>query len=324
MTTEPLMADRVRARTSLALPLPGHGDTLRRYEALAEVGAHDLCVAKLVEPHHDAVAILTELGGCAPGPDSVWAVWAAEPPHARLSARQDADGWLLSGSKAFCSGAAVVTHALVTASSDDGARLFAVDVSSGLQASAIELGAEDWTGHGMRRAGTRTLTLQDVRALPVGGVGEYVDRPGFWHGAVGVAACWLGGARAVAGLLERTAGRRELDPHAAAHLGAMTARLDAATAHLHAVASAFDADPPDQRGLARRHAQSVRATAMATAEDVMVRTAHALGPAPLAFNTEHAQRVADLQVFIRQHHAERDLAELGRLVGEESGAHGPG
>lgn len=324
MTTEPLMADQVRPHASVPLPLPGHGDTLRRYEALAEVGAHDLCVAKLVEPHHDAVAILAELGGCAPQPGSLWAVWAAEPPQARLRARQGSDGWLLSGSKAFCSGAAIVTHALVTAGSDDGPRLFAVDVSSGFQASAIELGPEDWTGRGMRRAGTRTLTMQDIRALPVGDADGYVERPGFWHGAVGVAACWLGGARAVAGLLERTAGRRELDPHAAAHLGAMTARLDAATAHLHAVASTFDADPSDQRGLARRHAQSVRATVMATAEDVMVRTAHALGPAPLAFDAEHAMRVADLQVFIRQHHAERDLAELGRLVGEEAGAHDPG
>jgi hypothetical protein len=41
----------------------------------------------------------------------------------------------------------------------------------------------------------------------------------------------------------------------------------------------------------------------------------ALGPAPLATDREHAQRVADLTVYLRQHHAERDLARLGELDG---------
>ena len=41
---------------------------------------------------------------------------------------------------------------------------------------------------------------------------------------------------------------------------------------------------------------------------------HALGPGPLAMDAEHAARVADLTLYVRQHHAERDLAALGRLV----------
>ncbi|MBZ4576138.1 acyl-CoA dehydrogenase, partial [Mycobacterium avium subsp. hominissuis] len=32
----------------------------------------------------------------------------------------------------------------------------------------------------------------------------------------------------------------------------------------------------------------------------------------------HAQRVADLSIYIRQSHAERDLAELGRLAGRRA------
>ena len=39
---------------------------------------------------------------------------------------------------------------------------------------------------------------------------------------------------------------------------------------------------------------------------------HALGPGPLAFEAEHATRVSDLRVYVRQHHAERDSAALGR------------
>ena len=34
----------------------------------------------------------------------------------------------------------------------------------------------------------------------------------------------------------------------------------------------------------------------------------------LTVDEAHARRVADLRVYLRQHHAERDLARLGRLV----------
>ncbi|MEJ7628912.1 MAG: acyl-CoA dehydrogenase [Nocardioidaceae bacterium] len=308
------LAAEVWAASREVLPLPGDGRTAARFESLAEMGARDLCLAKLVEPHHDATAILTELGAAGAGPDMLWAVWAAEPPHARLRALRRGEGWVLTGTKAFCSGAALVTHALITAEAEDGARLFAVDVASGRSSGELEVAPPSWSGVGMRRAGTRSLDVRDVPAVPVGGPGDYTGRSGFWHGAVGVAACWLGGARAVAGLLESSARRRDLDLHALAHLGTSTSLLDAATAHLDAVADRIDRDPGDVSDRAHRDAQSVRATVVATAEAVIIRTAHALGPAPLAFDAEHAGRVADLSVFIRQHHAERDLADLGRLV----------
>jgi hypothetical protein len=47
---------------------------------------------------------------------------------------------------------------------------------------------------------------------------------------------------------------------------------------------------------------------------VIVRVGHCLGPAPLAQDERHARRVADLQLYVRQHHAERDEATLGRQV----------
>lgn len=305
--------------TRRPLPPPGSGQTVERFEALADLGARDLCLAKLAEPHHDAAAILAELEVEEPGHDRLWAVWAAEPSYARLrAALDDGGGWRLSGVKAFCSGAAIVTHALVTAAADDGARLFAVDVASGRQSGAIELAAPDWVGVGMRRADTRTLQVLGLPARAVGRPADYVERPGFWHGSVGVAACWLGGARTVASALSVTARARTLDAHGAAHLGAVTAALDAATAQLRAAARQIDRDPFDESGAARRTAQSVRATVAATADQVIARTARALGPAPLAFDGAHAQHVADLHVFIRQHHAERDLADLGRLVAGRS------
>jgi hypothetical protein len=49
-------------------------------------------------------------------------------------------------------------------------------------------------------------------------------------------------------------------------------------------------------------------------EETIVRTGRALGPGPLVLDAEHARRVADLAIYIRQSHAERDLAALGRLA----------
>ena len=68
------------------VPLPGHGQTLARWRALAAVAACDLGLVKLFEGHTDALAILAELHGPTPPAGSRWAVWAAEPPDARVQA----------------------------------------------------------------------------------------------------------------------------------------------------------------------------------------------------------------------------------------------
>jgi hypothetical protein len=47
---------------------------------------------------------------------------------------------------------------------------------------------------------------------------------------------------------------------------------------------------------------------------MVTRTARATGPAPLALDADHAHRVADLSIYIRQEHAERDLAALGSAL----------
>ena len=50
-----------------------------------------------------------------------------------------------------------------------------------------------------------------------------------------------------------------------------------------------------------------------TVRDVVDRVGRALGAGPLAQDARHGQRVADLGLYVRQSHAERDLEELGRL-----------
>jgi len=359
-----------------SLPLPAGGRTLQRWRRLAEVAAEDLALVKLYESHTDALAILAELDGSAVAESRAtelvgalaeldgsavlaesgarWAVWAAEPPDARLSVVADGDRVRLRGRKAWCSGVGVVSHALVTGWNADGRQ----------QVAAVRLGQagitahrEAWQAPGMSRAGTADLVFDDVPAMPVGRPGQYTDRPGFWHGGCGIAACWYGGtlplARAVLASVQDGGGvsdhggeavassganaamsgeavassganaamsarpkSKQISPHAQAHLGAIDLALCSLRALLTDTAAWLDANPA---ATAAGPALRLRGAADATARLVLDHAGRALGAGPLCRDPSVARHFADLPIFIRQTHAERDLAELGGLIASETG-----
>ena len=290
----------------LDLPLPGRGETAARYDALGAVGAVDLDVARLVEAHTDAAAILTDLGG-DPGDGELWGVWAADPPVDPLVARPAGAGWLLVGTKPWCSGAGTCDRALVTARTEDGYRLFAISMAG---STALPVDGT-WPALAMRGCDSRSVRFTSHPAVAVGEPGAYLERAGFWHGAVGVAAVWLGGAVGVARALSRAHAKRPLGSHALAHAGAVDAELAGAAAVLRASAAVFDADPTDQSRQARLLAGRSRAVVEGAATAVTDRVGRALGAGPLALDPEHARRVGDLALYLRQSHAERDLEDLG-------------
>ena len=81
---------------------------------------------------------------------------------------------------------------------------------------------------------------------------------------------------------------------------------------LDAAGAATDAAPDDgaaarYRALATRHAIERAATTMAD------RFSQAFGPRPFVSDGHTAQRLADLHLYLRQHHGDRDLAHLARL-----------
>ena len=294
----------------LDVPLPGGGATRERWAVLADLGEEDLSLARLGEGHADAIAILTELGGPRPRPGSRWGVWAANPPGPNVTASRRSGTWVLQGTKQYCSGARICTHVLVTAFADDGQRLFAVATGG------LEPHAGSWPATGMAGSDTLDVGFPGITAEPVGPPGGYTDRPGFSHGGAGVAACWYGGARGVARALLSAASKRDIGPHALAHLGAVDLGLRAAGAALDQAADETDADPRDLRGSGPLRALRVRALTEAVATDVLTRTGRALGAGPLGHDEAHSRAVADLTVYLRQHHAERDLARLGELIAE--------
>lgn len=301
----------------LDLPAPGSGRTAMRWWKLAALTENDVVAGRLAEAHTDAMAILAELGGTSAALQAdatqLWGVWAAEAPQAVVTVREDGGRTLLEGTKAWCSGAGICTHALVTARRADNVRgLYAVDLS---QPEVMPL-THSWRNAGMRDCDTRSVQLSDAVGVPVGSPGEYLSRPGFWHGAIGVAACWLGGARGVAAPLYRAVADEHDgavgDVHAHAHLGAVDAALAAAEAMVVSAACYVDAEPTGDR--AELIARRVRAVVEHAVDEAITRTGRALGPAPLVLDARHAQRVADLTVYVRQSHAERDLAALGKAA----------
>ncbi|WP_455825075.1 acyl-CoA dehydrogenase [Pseudomonas graminis] len=289
------------------LPLPGGGQTLARFSRLAQVAGHDLRLCKLFEGHTDALAIIAELGSPLPPMGSTWGMWAAEPPNAKVQVHQEGQRLLLHGRKAWCSGAAVVSHGLLTAWDAQGCQqLVAVQMDQ----PGITVTDDGWNAVGMAATGSVEVVFDGAGAIAVGGPGDYLSRPGFWQGGVGIAACWYGAAQRLAEVLRENCNKRP-DPHALAHLGAVDAALNSAACVLRASAQQIDREP---KADARRLAQQARACIEDTVEQVMRHVGRALGAGPYCKDPHFAQLMADLPVYVRQSHAERDLAALGEQV----------
>jgi alkylation response protein AidB-like acyl-CoA dehydrogenase len=303
------------------LPQPGRGRTAGRWAVLAAAGQRNLTVARVLEAHSDALAILAEAG--EPVPDGTWGVFAAEAAPHRLEAhsqgpggsgeavppRPAQDGVVLRGVKPWCSLAAMLDAALVTAHVGDSRQLFRVSLRD---PSVTADPPETWVARGLRTVTSAPVRFDDTPAEPVGAPGWYLERPGFAWGGMGVAACWHGGARGLRATLAR-ASRKRSGELSDLHIGIVDAELHASEAVLARAAALVDGGQADGAAgeiLALR----VRAAVANAAERTIRQVGHALGPAPLAFDEDHARRVADLELYVRQHHGERDLAQLGHAV----------
>lgn len=331
------------------LPLPGRGRTLERWERLAGWARRDLVAARLAEAHADAVAIAHDLG--LPGlveEGTRWGVWAAEPPRPVLRAvPSGGGGWTLRGIKPWCSGASGSTHALVTARVEPGpaaerdaregagptaerdaregagrgpaedpgeeaVALFAVDLSH----PGVAPVPGTWNAVGMAASDSGSVAFDDVPARRIASHAEYLARPGFWHGGMGVAACWFGGARALAEPLLDRALRPGAGELLRARAGSVASELAAGWSLLRAAAAEVDARPDESGPLNAARALAVRTRIDRLADAVARGVGRALGPGPLCADADHARLAADLAVYVRQSHAERDEAGVADALAE--------
>ncbi|MDN8613677.1 acyl-CoA dehydrogenase family protein [Variovorax ginsengisoli] len=295
------------------LPPPGSGGTIERWRILSEVAAHDLSLAKLFEGHTDALAIRHELGLADAETGSRWGTWCAEPPDARVTMEALVDEGAsaapvrLHGTKAWCSGAQGVTHAVLSCWDDAGEPCLA---ELKLDQAAVTVTDQGWHAVGMAASGSVDVRFDGAVAHRIGRPGDYVRRPGFWQGGAGIAACWFGGALGIARMARRFCGMAP-DAHRLAHLGAIDTALAAGAAVLRESAAWIDAHPRDD---AHQIALRARLVVEEAAHALIAHACRATGAGPLCRDARFARAVADLPVYMRQSHAERDLASLGKTV----------
>jgi hypothetical protein len=306
------------ARELDLLPLPGAGNTLLRWQILAAVASHDLSLAKLYEGHTDALAILAELvprRALETFPNrTLWGMWAAESRVSKViyevaSNDAKANEVKLFGTKTWCSGASHVTHGLLTAWAVDGVGPQLVTVALNQAGVVIESAA--WRAVGMASSGSVDVSFDGAVAYAVGKPTDYLNRPGFWQGGAGVAACWYGGALTLGRALQKAVSQTpstQRNPYQLAALGKVDLSLHSTAGLLREAAQWIDEHPRDN---AQAVAVRVRLAAEGCARRVLDEAGRALGAAAFCHDAQFARAAADLPVFIRQSHGERDFAHLG-------------
>lgn len=295
------------------VPLPGSGSTWRRFATLSEMAAVDLSLGRLCEGHLDALAILAE-ANMRPVPGASYGVWAARSSTATTVAKRVRGGWNICGTKEFCSGGASIDHALVTAVSSEGYLLFDLAISE----HVISVVEDSWPATGMANSESETLSFAGpviAESQVVGPPDFYLERPGFWFGAAGVASCWFGGATGLVNSLLRwiSAEPSEL---VLADLGAALSELETMRYALKSVADEIDNDPKDEKSKAKSNALVSRHIVHGAAMRVLERVASAGGARPLCHDADQSRRAADLYVYLAQHHGHADSIELGRILTE--------
>ena len=279
--------------------------TLIRWQVLAYVASIDLTIVKWFESHLDALSILHELG--YDKTDGLWAIWAAEGHPDPIYYQQGK----ISGTKAWCSGANIVDHALMTYRDKNGqSQLLMVD----LHQTGIQVDNGDWQAVGMQATDTGTVKFDQIPATNVGTANAYLERVGFWHGAAGVAACWYGASVCLADYLV-TAYQQKPHDYKAMYLGKIASVLAVTRQYLCHVACLIDTQPQRSHELAIRQ---LRSNVEQTARLVIETVGQALGAAPFCRNAHFARLSADLAVFIRQSHGAFDLQKIGELTSDVS------
>lgn len=284
------------------LPHPASGQTYQRWQLFAQIAGCDLSLAKLFESHCDALSILNELGYQQEIDQQLWAVWAADGGPAPLQINND----FCSGIKPWCSGAEFIQKALMSYKDKQGqAQLCIVD----LDHSSITTDLSHWHAVGMHATQTARVTFQSTPVKRIGQPNAYLERPGFWHGAAGVAACWYGAAVRLAGFLQENC---QANPNAfkKMYLGELAQQLAITQQYFKYVAEQIDKQPLLSH---EREIRILRAQTEQCCLSVVELAGKALGARPFCEDATFAELMADLPVFIRQSHAAFDYENIAEL-----------
>ena len=284
----------------------GGGRTKERFARLRSLARTNMSLARLVEADADARAIATELGVLLIDPTVSYGVWAATGGR-KLHVRHVGNGAVkVSGPQPWCGGATVVRRALLVIDRDTKVDLIDVETKG------CHIDTSPWQAKAFADLGTATVHFEGTHGhLLRAPVGDYSNRPGFWHGAIGVAACWAGGLQS---LVDHHVGQwTRADDHSSAQLGAAMSELAQTMAILEWAADDIDRDPDDV-SQARNRAEWVRYCVERSCTRAIEHLEIGAGPAPLVETASIIERTEQLRIVLRQTHGLRDVENLGRTT----------
>jgi len=307
---EPGTADRIRSsieamtaavRAAAVEGGPWTGDLGEVTHRLRELARVDLCLGRLVEGHADAVRILDQAD--EKPASGVYGVWASRSVGTGVRAVRGAGRWRLQGQVRFASGIDLIDRALVPGWVDEDTHLL-FDVPLG----EVQPDRRTWRTSAMDASRSFTVKVDTVADDPIGPENFYLARPGFVVGGLQVAAVWAGG---VAGVVELVAtGLRDFRPgaHQLRRLGAMEqASWTAETAVAHAVRRIAETSTVPVADIT-----AARSAVVAAGEQVIDEAGRIVGPGGLSSHARLARTLADLGIYLRQHHVDLIYEALGR------------
>lgn len=284
------------------LPYPASGQTYQRWQMFAQIAGYDLSLAKLFESHCDALSILNELGYQAEIDNQTSAVWAAEGGPVPIQVENNH----CRGIKTWCSGAEFIQKALMSyKDKQDQAQLCIVELAH----PSVQVDLSHWQAVGMRGTQTAQVHFDNTPVTVIGQPNRYLERPGFWHGAAGVAACWYGAAVRLVSFLQKSC---QTHPNAfkKMYLGELAQQLSVTKQYFQYVAKLIDDEPMLSHECEIR---ILRAQTEQCCQSVIQIVGKALGARPYCEEAIFSQLIADLPVFIRQSHAAFDYESIAEL-----------
>lgn len=322
---------------------PHCGDPLSLWMMTSAIARVDLSMARCFEGHANALVIVDGLGTDDQKarwfPDVVengrlWVAWSGEPPApapgepARFGTqvREVAGGYVVTGSKVFCSsaGGADMAILLVSKSGPGGARhsenpddllLLACDLSD----PTVTTDGSWWDPLGMRATVSHLVHFDDT-FIPanheIGTPGQYLREGWQTRFIPQYAASFLGaaeGAYAYA-LTSIARQKKQEDPFVQQHIGQMSINLETARLWLAHVARLWQTEP----AAAELAGSRARHVIEHLAKDTVERCIRACGARSLNRPSPVERIYRDLSIYVRHDNDDHNLAMIGKsLLGED-------
>jgi len=322
---------------------PQCGDPLTLWMMTLEIARVDLSMARCFEGHANSLVILDALGTEAQKarwfPEVVadgrlWVAWSGEPPAAvpgeparfGTRVRLVPGGYVVTGTKVFCSsaGGADMAILLVSKSGPGGARhgknpedllLLACDLSD----PTVSTDGSWWDPLGMRATVSHLVRFEETfipEENAIGTPGQYLREGWQTRFIPQYAASFLGAAQgafdyALASIQQQN---KHGDPFVQQHVGQMSVNLETGRLWLEHVARLWRTD----REAAQLAGSRARHIIEHLALDVVERCIRACGARSLNRPSPVERIYRDLSIYVRHDNDDHNLAMIGKsLLGED-------